>query len=305
MSLKLSIITPVYNGRKYITSYIQGVRSQTTDTDTFEVIIVDNGSNDDSLELLQAAGNDFQNWNIIQFTEKRGSYAARNHGVKHASSEILAFTDIDCITDSNWVNRIISHNELLRDGYIISGDVHLFPEQDPPNCYERYDSMTSMNQELYSTMQFGATANLATSRKTFNRLNGFSEVTSGADREFCQRAKDRGTGFSFKKDVVVKHPARNTYSMLASKERRIGKGKAQLCKQKKGALSGFFLFLKTLAAMILQRNQWKLILNKELTGLNPNERIRFAILTFKLGVIGRWSILKHLIHNYPDSTDNG
>ena len=93
--------------------------------------------------------------------------------------------------------------------------------------------------------------------------------------------------------------------MLASKERRIGKGKAQLCKKKKSALSGFFLFLKTLAAMILQRNQWRLILNKEILGLNSTERIRFAILTFKLGVIGRWSILKHLIHNYPDSMDNG
>ena len=86
---KVSVIIPVFNGAKYLAEALQSVFAQTWQD--YEVIVVDDGSTDDSMEICKQ----FPDVRIIHHQENRGQSAARNTGVRHAKGEYIAFLDQD------------------------------------------------------------------------------------------------------------------------------------------------------------------------------------------------------------------
>ncbi len=102
----VSVIIPVYNVEKYIAATIQSVIDQTYTN--FELLIVDDGSPDKSLEICQ------------QFTDKRikiirqknhGVCAARNTGIRNAQGEYLAFLDADDLWLPEKLEKHVEHLE--------------------------------------------------------------------------------------------------------------------------------------------------------------------------------------------------
>lgn len=85
----VSVIIPTYNRAKYHRQCIESALSQ--DYPNFEVIVVDNGSTDDTLEILAFFGNKIK----CLKEEKRGISAARNKGLRAAQGEFIAFLDSD------------------------------------------------------------------------------------------------------------------------------------------------------------------------------------------------------------------
>jgi glycosyltransferase involved in cell wall biosynthesis len=85
-----SVITPLYNKQRSIRRAIDSVLAQTTAD--FEMIIVDDGSTDDSAEQVRRV--DDERIRLVQ-QENRGAAAARNHGISLARAEHLAFLDAD------------------------------------------------------------------------------------------------------------------------------------------------------------------------------------------------------------------
>lgn len=93
MSVDISIIIPLYNKEKFIERTLKSVAAQ--DIADWECIIVDDGSSDSSVEIV----NNFikvnpGNWNLIS-QENSGQTSARNHGVSVAKGRYLAFLDAD------------------------------------------------------------------------------------------------------------------------------------------------------------------------------------------------------------------
>lgn len=93
----VSVVVPVYNAAKYITDTVLSVKSQTY-TD-WELILVDDGSNDNSLEIMRALSNelnvDREKIHIIETEGNLKAAGARNLGVKNASGRYIAFLDAD------------------------------------------------------------------------------------------------------------------------------------------------------------------------------------------------------------------
>lgn len=89
MSITVSAVIPAYNAGKYIARAIDSVLAQTRPAD--EVIVVDDGSTDDTAKIAQAYGN------RISFIrqENAGASVARNTGIEAAKSEWIAFLDAD------------------------------------------------------------------------------------------------------------------------------------------------------------------------------------------------------------------
>jgi glycosyltransferase involved in cell wall biosynthesis len=88
--MKVSVIIPVYQVEKYIEATVKSVLSQTYKD--FELLIIDDGSPDKSIEICQQ----FSDPRIrIIHQENRGVAAARNHGIREAQGEYLAFLDAD------------------------------------------------------------------------------------------------------------------------------------------------------------------------------------------------------------------
>ena len=97
---KVSIITPCYNGEKYIGETIESVLAQTYDD--WEMIIVDDGSTDHSAETIKKyCRKDARIQYISQ--ENAGSSAARNHAILHAKGQYIALLDADDI----WMPRFL------------------------------------------------------------------------------------------------------------------------------------------------------------------------------------------------------
>jgi glycosyltransferase involved in cell wall biosynthesis len=91
---KISVIIPIYNGEKYITETIQSIISQTYPI--FEIIVINDGSTDGSLQIIENISKEFSNV-IILNQKNSGPAAARNNGIRNSSGEYIAFCDADDI----------------------------------------------------------------------------------------------------------------------------------------------------------------------------------------------------------------
>lgn len=102
----VSVITPVYQVEKYIAATVQSVLDQTYPN--LELILVDDGSPDRSIEICQQ----FQDPRIrIVRQENRGACAARNHGIRVAKGDYLAFLDGDDLWLPQKLEKHVEHLE--------------------------------------------------------------------------------------------------------------------------------------------------------------------------------------------------
>ncbi|MBT3312279.1 MAG: glycosyltransferase [Desulfobacterales bacterium] len=85
----ISVIIPTYNRSGFLREAIDSVLAQ--DYDSFELIVVDDGSTDSTKEILDSYMDDI----IVLHQENKGVSAARNRGIKDSSGELIAFLDSD------------------------------------------------------------------------------------------------------------------------------------------------------------------------------------------------------------------
>ncbi|MBI4472055.1 MAG: glycosyltransferase [Acidobacteria bacterium] len=99
---RLAVILPVYNHESYVAAALDSIFAQ--DYTDFEVVAVDDGSTDESLNVLDRFGERIR---ILQ-TPHRGPAAARNRGIAQSDSEFVAFMDSDDVCQT-WRFSIQSH----------------------------------------------------------------------------------------------------------------------------------------------------------------------------------------------------
>jgi len=113
---KYSIIVPVYNSEKYLDDCLNSIFKQTNQD--FEVICVNDGSTDKSLDILKRYEEDI----IIINQENMGLSVARNNGVKKSNGKYLIFVDSDDTIENKLLEKIdvVSKNnpDLIRFGVI-------------------------------------------------------------------------------------------------------------------------------------------------------------------------------------------
>jgi len=96
-SPKVSIILPTYNRAHIIEKAIQSVLNQTYQD--FEIIIIDDGSKDDTKKIIRGFQEKDNRIKYIRFEENKGAAAARNAGIKMSKGEYITFQD----SDDEWV----------------------------------------------------------------------------------------------------------------------------------------------------------------------------------------------------------
>ena len=125
--VKVSIIMPVYNGYSFLEKSVNSVSKQTLKD--IELVCVDDGSTDDSLNLLYELNKKFGFIKII--TQKnQGSGIARNNGIKNAKGEYIAFLDADDeFLDSNALKMMYSASD-INNADIITANLQMVDEED-------------------------------------------------------------------------------------------------------------------------------------------------------------------------------
>ena len=108
MTPKFSVIIPVYNAEKYLRSTIDSILSQ--DFEQFEVICVDDGSSDGSVEILKEYSSQDARFRFIQQTNS-GAGVARNNGIANSNGEYILCLDSDDLFSSKYafstLNKLI------------------------------------------------------------------------------------------------------------------------------------------------------------------------------------------------------
>ena len=98
----ISIITPVYNGEKFITETIYSVQRQSYPN--WEMIIVDDGSKDGSAQIIQSFSDQDKRIKFIQQVNA-GSAAARNNALRHAEGRYVTFLDADDLWEPDFLKK--------------------------------------------------------------------------------------------------------------------------------------------------------------------------------------------------------
>ena len=101
----ISIIVPVYNTGLYLEECLNSIHNQTFKD--YEVICVDDGSSDNSYEILNKYKNIIKNYKVIH-QENQGVGSARNTALKHVNGDYIAFIDSDDYIEKNYLDRLYS-----------------------------------------------------------------------------------------------------------------------------------------------------------------------------------------------------
>ena len=102
--MKFSIIVPVYNVEKYLEKCLESILNQTFKD--FEAIIVNDGSTDNSQEIIDKYVNKDQKIFKSFKKENGGLSDARNFGIERAKGEYIVFLDSDDYIDENLLNTL-------------------------------------------------------------------------------------------------------------------------------------------------------------------------------------------------------
>ena len=92
-NIKISVILPVYNTEKYLEEALDSILNQTM-IDDIEVLMLDDGSSDDSRYIIEKYALDYENFHAFH-NENMGQGRERNFGMKHAKGEYIHFMDAD------------------------------------------------------------------------------------------------------------------------------------------------------------------------------------------------------------------
>ena len=103
-SSKVSLIIPVYNVRNYLRKCLDSVAAQTYKN--LEVVIVNDGSTDDSLEIVNEYTQKFDNMTCYTI-ENRGQGGARNFGIEKSTGEYIAFLDSDDYVENTYIEKLV------------------------------------------------------------------------------------------------------------------------------------------------------------------------------------------------------
>ena len=113
----ISAVIPAYNSALFIADAISSIRSQTCPVD--EIIVVDDGSIDNTSEVIRQAGSDIR----YIHQDNAGPSSARNRGIDSASGDLIAFLD----ADDQWTpRRIEKQMDVMRDNSgiaLVAGDM--------------------------------------------------------------------------------------------------------------------------------------------------------------------------------------
>lgn len=107
-NFKVSVIIPVYNCDEYIGTTLESVINQ--DFDSYEIIVIDDGSTDNSLEIINATLNDCEVPYKVVHQENGGVSVARNHGINISNGEYLVFVDADDYITENHLSELYNEN---------------------------------------------------------------------------------------------------------------------------------------------------------------------------------------------------
>lgn len=182
---RISVVIPTFNEEKYVGKLLASLNHQTIPRAEYEIIVVDGGSKDKTLEICRR----YVDKIIIQKTPTVGG--ARNDGVVDAEADLVFTTDADCIATPNLLEKIIRDFNAHPEVVMVYGVVT------PIERRFKYTFLIELNNVFVKILYrfkiyMSVGSNIAFRKKHFRAARGFPTVGAGDDYGFPFRMKKVG-----------------------------------------------------------------------------------------------------------------
>ena len=231
-----SVVVVTFNRGDKINPCLEGLKRQAYPKDRYEVIVIDDGSTDDTAELVGAQG-----IRVISHEVNRGIPSARNTGLAAARGEVVAYIDDDAIADQDWLKYLV---QPFSDPEVTASGGRTFAYK-TDHIAERYLSAVEYGNP--APLGFGKSKNplwrflvylkdmfvpvsIATKptevqavfglncayrTSVLRAIGGFDEVLLAAeDAEISTRLRKNGARIIFIPDAIIRHRHRESLDYL-------------------------------------------------------------------------------------------
>lgn len=207
-NLKVSVIVPVYNASQYIGKTLDSIIAQ--DFDSFEIIVIDDGSTDDSLEIINQCLDGCEMPHKVIHQENAGVSVARNVGIEESRGDYLAFVDADDHISKNHLSSLYNGKTDF--------SLTLYAKEEGG----KLTSLDTYSQDLISTYDFiKMELNMQITFNFFqllyrsaiikdNNIRFTPGTVYGEDTEFAHKALSFGDEIAINNEVTyyyVQHPS--------------------------------------------------------------------------------------------------
>ncbi len=223
MKPQISVVIPVYNGQDVLGDCLRAVETQSFDRERFEIIVIDDGSTDDTAAVAEK-----YNVRLVR-QANAGSTEARNRGFSEARGEWVASLDADCIPSRTWLHFLYS--TVSKDPACLGAAgalVGYFPTKPPARYAELtggFDVERHINHPTYPYAPMGnvmyRTSALCAVEGSDTRYNHYP----GPDLH-DRLCRTYGGAFFYVPRAVVMHRHPDTWIAFWQQQERYGKGYA-------------------------------------------------------------------------------
>ena len=178
---KFSVIVPVFNSQRHLKESLDSVMAAVKSYGNAELIALDNGSTDDSYQILQREYGQAQICSVPGWTIA----ALRNRGAELASGEYLSFIDSDCVISTNYFDEALRLFQSVDAD--ATGSMCVLP--DTANWIERsWHALHVRRKDGY--VNYLNSGNLVVKRSAFDQVGGFNaSLVTGEDAELAERLR--------------------------------------------------------------------------------------------------------------------
>jgi glycosyltransferase involved in cell wall biosynthesis len=220
---KVSVIIPVRNGADTIGEQLRALEQQTF-TGDWEVVIADNGSADNLVEVAERWSHPVAELRIIDASDRSGSSHARNRGAQEAIGDFLAFCDADDVVTPAWLDALVTGATEFdaitgpQDATVIN-----------PVDVQRWRPPRATELPSGGFLPYAPSCNLGVWADVYRRTDGFDERYPQAhDVDWSWRAQLAGYSLGFAPEAVVHYRYRETMRGVARQAYLSGVDSARL-----------------------------------------------------------------------------
>lgn len=179
----LSVVIAARNEEENIKDCIDSLLKQNYPKDKFEVLLVDDDSDDETLELILKINH--PNIKVLKLENKQGKKEALKHGIDHTKFNYVVMTDADCVFNVNWLKTIA--NTISQNTSMLIGPVVYKEKSNFLNSFQQLDMM-AMQTFTFGMMSLGKpilnnAANLVINKDIYKDVKGHDDykTPSGDD----------------------------------------------------------------------------------------------------------------------------